>query len=283
MRVDPRASGAGPRSLEIDLKIELASKSPFSLDVRLSAPPGITVLFGPSGSGKSTTLAAIAGLIRPQSGRIRLGDEVWFDSASGIDRPIEERKVAFVFQTLALFPHLTAIRNVAYGVDRRLDRKERKARAMAMLERMRVPHLAHRHPPTFSGGEAQRVALARAFAMSPRLMLLDEAFSAMDRELRRELAADVRRYIEDTEIPVILVTHHRNEARAMGDRAVLIAAGRITHSGSLDTLIPELRAPRAIGGEPASRRELFEDIGNTPHPELEENASPGPRSNGGQK
>ena len=129
-------------------------RSGFVLDVTFTLPPGISILFGPSGAGKSTTLAAIAGLVRPQAGRIALGEEVWFSAEAGIDRPAHRRSVGFVFQSLALFPHLTALDNVAYGVDPRAGRSERRYRALAMLERMRVSHVAGRRPATLSGGEA---------------------------------------------------------------------------------------------------------------------------------
>ena len=123
--------------LTVDFKLRAGT---FALEVAFSAPPGVTVLFGPSGAGKSTTLAAIAGLIRPASGRIALGDEVWFDET--IDRPVHRRGVALVFQSLALFPHMTAADNVAYGLDRALPAAERRSRALEMLERMRVSQLA---------------------------------------------------------------------------------------------------------------------------------------------
>ena len=227
----------------LTVSLTRATKSGFALQVELSAPPGITVLFGPSGAGKSSTLQCIAGLRRPDAGRVALGDEVWFDAANGVDRPVHHRGIAYVFQSLALFPHMTALQNVGYGVDRTRSRSDRAARAREMLERMKVGHLAHRWPKTFSGGEAQRVALARAFAMSPHLVLLDEAFSAMDRELRRELALDVRRYVDEVGVPVVLVTHMRNEARTLGDRVILMKAGRVERTGS----VAELLGPAGSG------------------------------------
>src|SRR2546423_1628404 len=161
-------------SLTVDIHVERAGGRDFTLDAKFSAPPGVTILYGPSGSGKSTTLAAICGLLTPQAGRIALGDEIWFDAARGIRCPVERRGIAFVFQSLALFPHMTALANAEYGLPRKMPRAERRQRAGQMLERMKVAHLAARRPATFSGGEAQRGALARAFAPSPRLVLLDE-------------------------------------------------------------------------------------------------------------
>jgi ABC-type sulfate/molybdate transport systems ATPase subunit len=210
----------------------------FDLDAAVEVPPGITVLFGPSGSGKSTLLAAIAGLVQPNDGRIALGAEVWFDAKTKQRCPIEKRRIAFVFQSLALFPHLTAQHNVEYGIDRALSSAERHRRAASSLERFQVSHLAARKPPTFSGGEAQRVALARAMAMSPRVILLDEPFSAMDRKLRQELAMHLRGVADDLAVPILHVTHHRSEARAIGDRVILMRSGRVEASGSVDKLLP---------------------------------------------
>jgi molybdate transport system ATP-binding protein len=238
---DANADGV---TLDVDVKVARAGHgdaAPFSLAAKLVAPPGITIVFGPSGSGKSTLLAAVAGLIAPDEGHVRLGDEVWFDRARGVSLPVEERGLAFVFQSLALFPHMTALDNVAYGIDRSLPRAERRERARVMLERMRVSHLASRRPRTFSGGEAQRVALARAFARRPRLVLLDEPFSALDRELRRDFVDDVRSYIAEARIVLLHVTHHRNEARALGDRVLLVDGGRIVAQGGVDELLPRSR------------------------------------------
>lgn len=243
------------------LRVAIASRvgPHFSIDVAFDAPPGVTILFGPSGAGKSRTLAALSGLVRPDRGTIALGDDVWFDSASGVHKPVHRRGVAMVFQSLALFPHLTARKNVEYGIDRRLSRAERKDHAMAMLERMRVAHLAERRPRSFSGGEAQRVALARAFAMTPALILLDEPFSAMDRELRKQLGLDLRRYVDEAQIPVVQVTHHRNEARAMGDRAVLIDSGKIVAHGPIEAMLF-----REDGEPPVSREARFERLDSDP-------------------
>jgi molybdate transport system ATP-binding protein len=219
-----------------DLLVRLRITNGFLLDVAFEVPPGVTVLFGPSGSGKSTTLAAIAGLVRPTSGSVRLGNEVWFDSTARVDVPVHLRRIAFVFQSLALFPHMTAAQNVAYGMDRALDRSVREERAAGLLDRLRVRHLADRKPRTFSGGEAQRVALARALGTSPRLILLDEPFSALDRELRIELISDLRESIRELNVPVIFVTHHRQEARALGERLVVLDGGRVHRVGSVEEL-----------------------------------------------
>src|SRR5258706_6713015 len=225
--------------LDVRVQIDPARDRDFALDVAFTAPAGITILFGPSGAGKPTTLAAIAGLLKPARGRIVLDGEVWFDSDAPVDKPIHRRGVAFVFQSLALFPHLSALDNVAYGVERAAPRAERRRRAGEMLERMKVAHVASRRPATLSGGEAQRVALARAFAMSPRVVLLDEPFSAMDRELRVALASDVRAFADDARLPIRHGRHHRNEARALGDRVILMEGGRVKGAGTIDALLPK--------------------------------------------
>jgi ABC-type sulfate/molybdate transport systems ATPase subunit len=131
---------------------------------------------------------------------------------------------------------MTALENVVYGMERALDPGSRAKRAVALLERLRVPHLADRKPRTFSGGEAQRVALARALATSPRVILLDEPFSALDRELRIELISDLRESIRELDVPVLFVTHHRQEARALGERLVLLEGGRVQRIGKVAEL-----------------------------------------------
>jgi molybdate transport system ATP-binding protein len=236
----------GPK-LSVHVRTQRAKKPgddgpPFVVDVTFEATPGITILFGPSGCGKSTTLALIAGLLRPDAGRVALGDQVWFDSERGIDVPVHERGIAFVFQSLALFPHMSAVQNVAYGMSRTLSRGEKDARARALLARLKVAHLADRRPRTFSGGEAQRVALARAFATAPRVALFDEPFSAMDRQLRKELVADVRAFAGELGIPLVHVTHQRNEARALGDRVILLDGGRVSREGSTSALLADGQA-----------------------------------------
>lgn len=218
----------------------------FTLDVAFSVPAGVTVLFGPSGAGKSTTLRIVAGLEGADSGHVSLGDEVWYDAATKVCVPVHERGIGFVFQSLALFPHLTAEENAAYGMERSASRRTRRERAVAILERMKVGHLVGRKPSTFSGGEAQRVALARMFAMQPRVVLLDEPFSAMDRELRRELCVDVKELVTELGVPAILITHHRNEARALGDRMVKLRGGQVEAVGLPEILLHEEHEDRGL-------------------------------------
>jgi molybdate transport system ATP-binding protein len=210
--------------------IELA-RGEFKLAVELQCPPGITCVMGPSGSGKSTILAVLAGLAVPDRGRIALGDDVWLDRARGIAVPVHERRLSYVFQGLALFPHMSALHNVGYGLDE-LPRAEREARALALLGRLGVGHLARRRPRTFSGGEAQRVALARAIARAPRLVLLDEPFSALDRELRAQLIALVRELVAELGVPMVHVTHSVAEARLLADQVVRLERGAVVARGT---------------------------------------------------
>lgn len=196
------------------------------LDVDLDLGSGITAVMGPSGAGKTTLLTAIAGLVRPETGRIVLDDRVLFDSTERTFAPPHQRRIALVFQSLALFPHLSAWENVAYGIRARA-RTDRRDQAFAWLARTRVGHLADRMPPSLSGGEAQRVAIARALASEPRALLLDEPFSALDRTLRAELSAELRALVAELGIAAILVTHHEEDAKSLGSRIVLLSNGRV--------------------------------------------------------
>jgi molybdate transport system ATP-binding protein len=208
----------------------------FGVDVDFRCPPGITCVMGRSGSGKSTLLSVLAGLAEPDRGTIKLGDEVWLDRDRGICIPVHHRRLAYVFQGLALFPHMSALHNVTYGMHE-TPRAERAAKAQALLDRVGVGHLAKRRPRTFSGGEAQRVALARALACSPKLVLLDEPFSALDRELRTQLVGLVRELAPELGVPVVHVTHSIAEARLLADRVIQLDAGKVIAEGKPDDVL----------------------------------------------
>ena len=229
--------------LRVQARVQHRGAPAPALDVDLTIGRGITCVLGPSGAGKSTLLGVIAGLVTPEVGRVTHGDDVWLDTARGQCRPIHRRRVAYLFQHLALFPHLSAQANVAYPMDRRRSHDERIRAALALLERLGVGHLATRRPRTYSGGEAQRVALARALAVDPAVVLFDEPFSALDRELKLSIIALVRRLADETHVPMIAVTHSYGEARALADRVVRIADGRVVADGLPADVLPPRDPP----------------------------------------
>ena len=212
----------------------------FSLDVALDFPPGFTIVFGPSGAGKSTLLDCIAGLLRPDSGRISLGDSIVFDSTQRIFVQPQHRQIAYVFQSLALFPHLTVEENVGYGLAN-LPANEQSGRARAMLERFHVAGLATRKPSDISGGERQRIALARSLVTNPRALLLDEPLTGLDAGLKSAILDDLQAWNAANPIPVLYVTHSRDEVDALGERAVTIDQGRVVSEGAPQLV---LDAPR---------------------------------------
>jgi molybdate transport system ATP-binding protein len=216
---------------DLSAKIVLSRSADWRLDVDLACPAGITCIMGPSGSGKSTILGVLAGLTLPDEGsRVALGPDVWLDLERGIDVPVHRRRLSYVFQGLALFPHMSALHNVTYGMAH-LPRDQRDDRAIALLKKLGVGHLALRKPRTFSGGEAQRVALARALARQPELVLLDEPFSALDRDLRTQLTSLVREVVADLGVPIVHVTHSVGEARALADQIVRLEKGKVVARG----------------------------------------------------
>lgn len=214
--------------------------SSFVLDVSIEVPSGITILFGASGAGKSTLLDCIAGLTRPDEGRIVAGGDVLFDSVGAIHIPVPQRRIAYVFQTLALFPHLTAEENVAYGL-RDLAEDERREQVSAILNAFRVEKLRKQRPGEISGGEKQRIALARSLVTEPRVLLLDEPLTGLDAELKAAIVDDLRAWNTAKAIPVLYVTHNRDEVDWLGERVVALDNGRVVSSG---TPMDVLNAPR---------------------------------------
>jgi len=180
------------------------------------------ILWGESGAGKTTILDCIAGLTRPERGEISLEGRTVFSSSRGVCLPPQQRRVGFVFQSYALFPHLTAEENVAFALPRRERRK-----AGEYLKRFRIEHLARRKPTLLSGGERQRLALARALATGPRVLLMDEPFSALDRRTREETHREFLALREELDMSVILVTHDREEARLLGHRIYELHDGEV--------------------------------------------------------
>lgn len=232
----PDAAGKATLSVKI---VKRLSNS-FSLQAECDAPAGFTMLLGPSGAGKTTLLNCIAGLLHPDAGHIGLGARLLFDSASKIDLPVRRRGLGYVFQNLALFPHLTIEQNVGYGIAK-LPPDRRRARTMMLLESFGIAHLRGRKPNEISGGERQRVALARSLVTDPAALLLDEPLAALDNSTRSKILSDLRKWNAAHEIPILYVTHAPEEAFALGERVVVLESGRVLDQGSPQKV---LTAPR---------------------------------------
>jgi sulfate transport system ATP-binding protein len=207
-------------------------------DVSVAVPAGsLTALLGPSGSGKSTLLRIIAGLERPDSGRVVIDD----DDVTG--RPPQKRGVGFVFQHYAAFKHMTVWKNVAFGLEiRRRPSREVKDRVEQLLELVQLNGLADRYPSQLSGGQRQRMALARALAVEPSVLLLDEPFGALDARVRKELRAWLRRLHDEVHVTTIFVTHDQEEAMDLADQIVVMSHGRVEQAGG----------PRELYDDPAN-------------------------------
>ena len=203
----------------------------FSLVVEFSAAPGFTILFGASGSGKTTLLDCVAGLTSPDAGRISVGERILFDADTRSDVPVAKRGVGYVLQDLALFPHLTVEQNTEYGLAH-LPRPARKQRAAEMLRDFRIEHLRQQRPAEISGGERQRVALARALVTDPCVLLLDEPLAALDAATKAKIIDDLRRWNQAHRIPILYVTHSREEVIALGERVLVMEQGRIVAQGT---------------------------------------------------
>src|SRR5271170_7134007 len=203
----------------------------FALDVEFALAPGITIVFGPSGAGKTTLLDCVAGLTTPYSGKIAVGDRVLFDQAHAIDLPVQSRRIGYVFQDLALFPHLTVDKNVEYGLAG-LNKNERRKKSDAILESFRIADLRERKPGEISGGERQRVALARALVTDPCVLLLDEPMAALDASTKSKIIDDLRAWNAAHAIPIVYITHNREEVFALGDRVLVLENGRIIADGT---------------------------------------------------
>lgn len=222
--------------LSLSIRKQLDS---FTLHLSLDAPAEkIIVLFGASGAGKSLTLAAVAGFLAPDTGRIALGERVLFDAERGINLPPQSRRIGMVSQKLALFPHLSAVDNIAYGMTQ--SRNARAQRVAEFLDMMRLTGLDRRKPSELSGGQQQRVALARALAIEPDLLLLDEPFSALDLGTRVELRSELKQLQQRLRTSMLFVTHDLGEAALLADQMAVIDNGCVLQ---FDTPNRILRTP----------------------------------------
>jgi len=226
----PASAFLNTLSAQIKKRLSGAGRD-FTLDVDFALSPGVTILFGASGAGKTTLLDCLAGLTRPDSGHIAFANESWFDERLRINIPVRARGIGYVFQDLALFPHLSVEQNVQYGISR-LDASERRARTDAVLESFRIAHLRGRKPGEISGGERQRVALARALVTDPRLLLLDEPLAGLDAPTKSKIVDDLRAWNSAHRIPILYVTHDREEVFALGERVLALEKGRIITQGT---------------------------------------------------
>lgn len=236
----------------------------FVLEAEFRAAPGFTILFGPSGAGKTTVLDCVAGLAKPDSGRIAIGDRVLFDATQGTDLPVSKRHIGYVFQSLALFPHLTLEKNVQYGLTH-LPQSERAERATAILQAFHIAHLAQRYPREISGGESQRAALARTLVTDPAVLLLDEPLAALDAATKSKIINDLRQWNQVHRIPILYVTHSREEVFALGERVIVLDAGRIVAQGTPHEVIeaPQQETiAQLVGFE-----NIFDAVVESVHPE----------------
>ena len=234
---------AQPISSELEVRIRKRFPNPegsFNLNVHFRALAGFTILFGASGAGKTTLLDCIAGLSDPDDGRIAVGGEDLYDSEKKRNVAAWKRRIGYVHQDLALFPHLTAGENVAYGL-RALRAAERQTRSREILEAFRIDGLRDRRPAQISGGERQRVALARALVTEPRALLLDEPLAALDRPTKSSLVGDLRGWNQNHRVPILFVTHNGEEVFALGDEVIVLDEGKIVAQGRPHEV---MRAPR---------------------------------------
>jgi molybdate transport system ATP-binding protein len=219
------------------LSVALTKRLPgFALDVEWAASEAVVALVGPSGSGKTLTLHCLAGLVRPDAGRVALNDLVLFDARAGVDRPPRTRRLGYVFQGYALFPHLTVEDNIAFGL-KGWSASRRRERTRMVIERLGLGGLERRHPRELSGGQQQRVALGRALATDPDLLLLDEPLSALDAPLRRQLRDDLARTIREWGKATVVVTHDLGEAYQLADRVIVYEHGRVLQSAPKSELL----------------------------------------------
>jgi molybdate transport system ATP-binding protein len=237
---------------ERGLRVVIQQDGPIPLNVAFSCEPGqILALFGPSGSGKTTVLRAIAGLYAPRQAQVTVDGETWLDTSGGVDRPAHTRRVGFVFQEYALFPHLSALHNVMAALGHR-PRGERRERALKLLRLVHLEEHVGRRPAALSGGERQRLAVARALAREPRVLLLDEPFAAVDRGLRQALQSEIDAVRRAVDIPIVLVTHDFEDVVRLATHLAIIRAGEVSAHSSLTSMtsrpdLPWLREAVGLG------------------------------------
>ncbi len=253
--------------IDIDLTTSVTDgKRRFDLAVRFAAKAPVVALYGPSGAGKSMTLQSIAGLLRPMAGHVRIGGRTLFDAKRGIDLPVAERRVGYLFQNYALFPHLSVRENVAFGLTswwcRRLSPQD-AGRVDGLLESFDLTAMAHSRPAALSGGQQQRVALARSLVCEPAVLLLDEPFAALNPMLRQDLRRELAQVCARWQTPVVMITHDIDDVLALADVAFVIEHGQAVREVDVQrgvgrdmvqrALLPGLAATSASASEQAVR------------------------------
>jgi molybdate transport system ATP-binding protein len=243
------SSQSATGGLSVTVRKQFGPPDGSALDISFEAPAGFTSLFGPSGAGKTTLLDCIAGLITPDQGRIAINNDVLFDSRAGVNTAVETRHLGYVFQDLALFPHLNVEQNIEYGIAG-LTRNEQRKRADAILESFRIRELRSRRPAEISGGEKQRVALARTLVTEPRALLLDEPLSALDIPTKSRILDDLRVWNDVHRIPILYVTHSREEVFALAEQVIMLEHGReVAHGDPFRVLhAPQTETTAYIAG-----------------------------------
>jgi molybdate transport system ATP-binding protein len=223
--------------------------SGFALDVDLHLPGrGVTALYGPSGSGKTTCLRCIAGLERAENGFIQINDEVWQDSDKKIFVPPHKRALGYVFQEASLFPHLSVLANLEFGL-KRIPKLRRRVDMAHATELLGIGHLLDRHPQHLSGGERQRIGIARALLTSPKLLLMDEPLAALDSQRKNEILPYLQRLHDELDIPVLYVSHSQDEVARLADHLVLLSDGKALASGPIGETLARLDLPLALGDD----------------------------------
>ena len=209
----------------------------FTIDLEYFFDQGVLAVQGESGSGKTTLLNCIAGLVKPEEGRIVIGDQIVFDSGATVDVPARQRNIGYLFQNYALFPNMTVRQNIVYGIKNKPEYKDREKRqalldyAEEVMETFGIAHLVKKHPNRISGGEKQRVALSRAIVTRPSLLLLDEPFSALDQQTKENVYEQFSVFIKHFRIPTLLITHDAAESELFADQRIVIKDGRIIEKG----------------------------------------------------
>jgi molybdate transport system ATP-binding protein len=232
----------------IDVQLKL-TYSGFALDLDLQLPGrGVTALYGHSGSGKTTCLRCIAGLEKAEQGFIRVNDEVWQDSANKIFVPPHKRALGYVFQEASLFPHLSVLANLEFGL-KRIPKQQRRVDMAHATELLGIAHLLDRHPQHLSGGERQRVGMARALLTSPQLLLMDEPLAALDARRKNEILPYLQRLHDELEIPALYVSHSQDEVARLADHIVLLSDGKALASGPIGQTLARLDLPLAQGDD----------------------------------